>query len=57
LLEEISCVNGEENLAPSSEKKRDKVLASDTMPKTGGMSTSTHLGQTQLGKNIFLNKF
>lgn len=49
---------GEENLAPSSEKKRhDKVLNGDKIPKTGGMKTGTHLGQNSSSKNIFLNKF
>lgn len=49
-------VNGEENLAPSSEKKRDKNLNCNA-PRTGGMKTGTHLGQTGSTKNIFLNKF
>jgi hypothetical protein len=56
--EESDFKHGEENLAPSSEKKRaDKVLNGDKIPKTGGMKTGTHLGQNQSSKNIFLNKF
>ena len=56
--EESDFKQGEENLAPSSEKKRsDKVLNGDKIPKTGGMKTGTHLGQNSSSKNIFLNKF
>lgn len=48
---------GEENLAPSTEKKYDKNHLNSDLPKTGGMKTGTHLGQHSQTKNIFLNKF
>ena len=44
---------GEENLAPSTEKKIDKKsLNPNNVPKTG-----THFGQVASTKNIFLSKF
>ena len=60
LFDEIttqSFQNGEENLAPSSEKKREKVLNCNQLPKKTGIKTGTHLGQSQTTKNIFLSKF
>jgi len=44
-------------LAPSTEKKNDKNNLNSEIPKTGGMKTGTHLGQSSQTKNIFLNKF
>ena len=42
-------------MAPSSEKKRDKVL--NDAPKTGGIQTGTHFGSSQSRQTIFFNKF
>lgn len=44
---------GEENLAPSTEKKNQKGVK---VP-IGGIKSGTHLGQHSSSKNIFLNKF
>lgn len=51
----LSFQNGEENLAPSSEKKRDKVL--NDVPKTGGIQPGTHFGSSQSRQTIFFSKF